>query len=307
VSHQTASWCALGSTATVVVSDGDALARARAAVEDELAAVDLACSRFRDDSELTRLNRSSGRPVEIGALLFEAIECALRAAAATDGAVDPTVGASMDAIGYDRDFEAIPADGPPIQPVPAGDWRAIRLDADSLTVELPAGTLLDLGSTAKAWAADRSAARAAAAVQPGVDLLVSLGGDVAVAGAPATGWPVAIADDHTDRAAGTTVSLSGGGLATSSTAVRRWRRAGRPAHHIVDPGSGLPAETPWRTASVAAASCAEANAASTAAIVLGTEAPAWLEAAGLPARLVALDGRVLTVGGWPAAATAVAA
>lgn len=291
----------------MVVTDAGWLAQARTAVEDELDRVDAACSRFRDDSELTRLNRAQGKPVRVGALLFEAIECALRAAAATEGSVDPTVGAAMDAIGYDRDFDAIRPDGQRIRPVAASGWRAIRLDGDSLTVELPAGTKLDLGSTAKAWAADRAAARAAAAMRPGVAVLVSLGGDVAVAGAPAAGWPVAIADDHSeeDTAGRTTVSLSAGGLATSSTTVRRWLRAGRTVHHIVDPATGLPAETPWRTVSVAAASCAEANAASTAAIVRGAAAPAWLEAAGLPARLVALDGSVLAVGGWPAeAATA---
>jgi thiamine biosynthesis lipoprotein len=293
----------------VVVTDPGRLVQARTAVEDELARVDAACSRFRDDSELTRLNRSCGRPVHVSPLLFEAIECALRAAAATDGSVDPTVGAAMDAIGYDRDFDAISPNGPPIRPVAAGGWRAVRIDADSLTVELPAGTRLDLGSTAKAWAADRAAARAAAATQPGVAVLVSLGGDVAVAGAPAAGWPVAIADDHSegDGAGQATVSLSAGGLATSSTTVRRWLRAGRTVHHIVDPATGLPAETPWRTVSVAAASCAEANAASTAAIVRGAGAPAWLEAAGLPARLVATDGSVLAVGGWPAEAATVAA
>jgi thiamine biosynthesis lipoprotein len=293
----------------VVVTDPGWLAQARTAVEDELARVDAACSRFRDDSELTRLNRAHGAPVRVSPLLFEAIECALRAAAATGGSVDPTVGAAMDAIGYDRDFDAISPDGPPIRPVAAGGWRAVRLDNDSLTVELPAGTRLDLGSTAKAWAADRAAAQAAAATGPGVGVLVSLGGDVAVVGAPAAGWPVAIADDHSEEyAAGqTTVSVSAGGLATSSTTVRRWRRAGRAVHHIVDPASGLPADTPWRTVSVAAASCADANAASTAAIVRGSEAPEWLEAAGLPARLVALDGSVLTVGGWPAEAATVAA
>jgi thiamine biosynthesis lipoprotein len=306
VSQASASWRALGSTASVVVSDGERLARARTAVADELERVDAACSRFRDDSDLARLNRAGGGPERVGPLLFEAIQCALHAAAATEGCVDPTVGAAMDAIGYDRDFDSIAADGPPIQPVTAGAWRALRLDPDALTVELPADVRLDLGATAKAWAADRAAALAGAAAGPGVAVLVSLGGDVAVAGAPAGGWPVAIADDHSERAAPhrITVSLSAGGLATSSTTVRRWQRAGRPIHHIVDPSTGLPATTPWRTVTVAAASCAEANAASTAAIVRGVDAPRWLESLGLPARLVAVDGAVVAVGGWPADAAA---
>jgi thiamine biosynthesis lipoprotein len=134
---------------------------------------------------------------------------------------------------------------------------------------------------------------------------VSLGGDIAVAGpAPAGGWPIGISDDHAAEASAATVAISEGGLATSSTTVRRWRRGGLPAHHIVDPATGLPAAVVWRTVSVAAASCVDANVAATAAIVRGDSAPAWLAAAGLPARLAAADGRVVTLGGWPREAVA---
>jgi thiamine biosynthesis lipoprotein len=70
-------------------------------------------------------------------------------------------------------------------------------------------------------------------------------------------------------------------------------------HHILDPRSGEPARTPWRTVSVAAATCADANVASTAAIVLGDDAPGWLAERNLPARLVRLDGTVSVQGGWP--------
>jgi thiamine biosynthesis lipoprotein len=172
------------------------------------------------------------------------------------------------------------------------------------TIQLPRGVKLDLGATAKAWAADRAAAAARAA--SGCGVLVSLGGDIATSGAcPAGGWRVHVTDDHRDGpdAPGQTIAIGGGGLATSSTFVRRWRRNGQQMHHIVDPATGDPASTPWRTVSVAAASCAEANIAATAAIVRGERALAWLAELGLPARLVARDGAVSTVGSWPAEAS----
>jgi FAD:protein FMN transferase len=132
--------------------------------------------------------------------------------------------------------------------------------------------------------------------------LVSLGGDVAVAGIPpAVGWAVRIADDHASPLVGPgpVVSIVQGGLASSGTHVRCWTTAGGELHHIVDPRTGRPADTPWRTVTVAAPSCVDANAASTAAIVLGDGAHAWLAEAGLPARLAAEDGCVTTVAGWP--------
>lgn len=307
MTHAGASWPALGSTAAVAVTEPAELDAARRAVEDELGEIDAACSRFRDDSELVRLNAARGEPIRVSRLLFDAIAVALRAARATRDLVDPTVGASMDAIGYDRDFGAISRDGPPIQPLPAAGWRSVRLDPAKLTVQLPQGVRLDLGSTAKAWAADRAVARAGRAVSWGTGVLVSLGGDIAVAGAPPHGWPIAIADDHGDGAADTTIAVDAGGLATSSTAVRRWRRGGQAMHHIVDPATGRPVATPWRTVSVAAASCADANAASTAALVLGVPAPDWLAALGLPARLVGVQGHVTLVGGWPVEVEAEAA
>jgi thiamine biosynthesis lipoprotein len=90
-----------------------------------------------------------------------------------------------------------------------------------------------------------------------------------------------------------------GGLATSSTAVRRWRHQGTAMHHIVDPATGLPARGCWRTVSVAAGDCADANIACTAAIVRGAEAVPWLTGTGLPARLVREDGYTLRLSGWP--------
>jgi thiamine biosynthesis lipoprotein len=95
------------------------------------------------------------------------------------------------------------------------------------------------------------------------------------------------------------VTLADGGLATSSIRARRWSRGGMELHHLLDPRTGLPPTPLWRTVSVAAASCVEANTVSTAAVVRGARVWPLLRATGLPARLVDLDGRVLTAGGWP--------
>ena len=165
-------------------------------------------------------------------------------------------------------------------------------------VRVPAGVLLDLGATAKAMTADLAAA--AAARRTGSAVLVSLGGDVAVAGGT---WQVQVAE-RPDEEDGAYVELSSGGLATSTTLARRWAVAHREAHHLLDPRTGQPTDGPWRTATVAAASALDANVASTAAVVLGDKAEAWLARRHLPARLVGTDGAVRTVAGWPAEAAA---
>jgi thiamine biosynthesis lipoprotein ApbE len=295
-----ASWHALG-TLVHLVTEAAHLEEARQLLAADLADVDVACSRFRPDSELCAL--SGGRPAELSPLLAEAIAVALRAARLTDGDVDPTVGAAMSAAGYDRDFAQIETKGPAIRltvrRVPG--WRQIRLEGRTLI--MPPGVRLDLGATAKAWAADRSAARIAARTGGGV--LVSLGGDIAVAGqAPAGGWRVRVQDvtgAPEDPPAGpyAHIAIRDGGLATSSTAARRWQRGGDVLHHILDPRTGLAAETVWRTVSVTAGSCADANAASTAAVIRGRRALGWLAQLGLPARLVDTTGAVFTVAGWP--------
>jgi FAD:protein FMN transferase len=290
-----------GSTATVAVIDPDALALARAVLVAELAAVDAACSRFRPDSEISLVHAARGRSVPVGPLLATAVSAALDTAALTDGLVDPTVGDAVAALGYDRDFVAIADDAAPSPaPVPAPGWWRVGWDARRRELLVPRGVTLDLGATAKALAADRIAALVADATGGGA--LVSLGGDLAVAGpVPDGGWRVGVADDHTDPEPGETISITGGGLATSGTVRRRWRRGGRVVHHIVDPRTGDVAAPCWRTATVAAAACLDANTASTAAVVLGADAPAWLVRHGLPARLVSDGGAVTRVGGWPEA------
>jgi thiamine biosynthesis lipoprotein len=273
-------WRALGTDVQVLVSDRRAARAAAAIVHEQLVELDDACSRFRD-SELTRLRPGRQR---VGPVLAGALSAALGAAEATGGLVDPTLGRALEMAGYDRTFADLPADGPSTSAGPVGRWREVHLDGD--VVELP-DVVLDLGATAKAWAADRAAATVSQRL--GVALLVNLGGDIAVAGGT---WPVAVGDPG---GPGEVVEIASG-LATSSTTRRTWRRGGQVQHHVLDPRTGRPAASYWQTVSVAAATCVEANTASTAAIVLGAAAPVWL--GDLPARLVDATGRVSYTGGW---------
>lgn len=274
-----------------------------AELERELLDVDAACSRFRPDSELVRVNASAGNRVPVGPYLYEALRVALDAAEATKGIVDPTVGRSMRLAGYDTTYHIVcRRNGDTFRPrfEAAAGWQTVELDDARRSVRVPAGVELDLGATAKALAADRAAHAASEA--SGCGVLVSLGGDVAVAGeAPTGGWPIGIADDHKGRS-DVTVAIAAGGLATSSVTVRRWSAGTTELHHVLDPRTGHPAETCWRAVSVAAASCVDANVAATASIVLAANAPEWLAASGLPARLVGNDDAVELVGDWPVAA-----
>jgi thiamine biosynthesis lipoprotein len=301
----TGTFSVFGTTAALLVSEPGRLDDARAIADAELAAVDLACSRFRPDSELFRLNGRGGAVTSISELFAELVEAALRAARLTDGDVDPTCGQALADIGYDRDFAVLQAAGG--QSSPAGrpgrgvpGWRCVKLDRGRRLAQLTNGAQLDLGATAKAWAADRCADLITTKTGSGV--LVSLGGDIAVAGPPpAGGWRVRVTDDHAagPDAPGQTVTIRSGGLSTSSTTVRAWAVGGRRVHHIISPATGQPAVSRWRTVSVAAGSCIDANTASTAAIIRSDAALPWLQEAGLPARLVRHDGTVETTAGWP--------
>ncbi len=291
---------ALGTMAMVVTASGGAIDLAEEVLRHEVDAMDVACSRFRGDSEISRLDQAQGRTVPISPLLAEAVAAALMAAEMTDGAVDPTVGAAMAGLGYDRDFDEVPRDSAAasrLRPVPG--WRCLELNARDRRLRAPEGVVVDLGATAKALASDRAATRIAALT--GTAVLVNLGGDISVVGAPEEGWAVGIAPDcATDPvAADVVVALRQGGLATSGTSVRTWRRAGRQLHHIIDPATGDSAKTCWQLVSVAAPSCVMANAASTAAIVWGEAAAPRLAAMGFPCRLVRTDGVVLALNGWP--------
>jgi thiamine biosynthesis lipoprotein len=301
---------AIGTTASVVVEDPTLADAALGLLAVDLSDLDEACSRFRPDSELRRIERlGQGRPMPASPLLFAALEAATAVAARTAGIVDPTIGSALIELGYDRDFATITSDtgdgsvdgaAPVGEPQPAPGWWQVRLYADTRTVVIPAGVHVDLGSTGKAFAADRSARRIAEALGCGV--LVNLGGDVAVSGpAPVEGWGVGIAPSCATAPgdADTVVALRSGGLATSGTTARTWSRNGRHVHHIVDPWTGEVAPSTWALVSVVADSCLEANGWSTASVVWGADAPGNLEAHGVRARLVSSDGTVVTVGGWP--------
>jgi thiamine biosynthesis lipoprotein len=293
---------ALGTTARIAVWPASALCAAVGAADRQIDRLDRAASRFRPDSDICLVHAQHGEPVEVSADLAEAIDVALAAARWSGGLVDPTIGAALIALGYDDDFVEVQRrnDHDPPRPAPPHvGWQSVLLDGRR--VQLPAAVQLDLGATAKGLGADWVAS-AALAVSGASGVVVSLGGDVVVAGeSPSHGWPVLIADDHLQGAAGSqVVRLSRGGLATSSITCRQWRRGGQALHHIIDPRTRLPATGPWRTVSALAATCADANAASTAAIICGDPAPDWLADHGVPARLVGRDGRVVLVGGWPA-------
>ena len=292
---------AFGSSALVAVTEAAALDTAGAVIERIVAEFDLACSRFRGDSELSAVNAAAGEPVEVGPVLLDAVSAALRAARLTGGDVDPTIGQALISLGYDRDFALLGGDGESslvLGSVPG--WRTVTVDASRRTVRVVAGVSLDLGATGKALAADRAAEAASAAAGCGV--LVSFGGDLAIAGrAPSEGWLVRVTDDHRSGfdAPGQWISLSSGGLATSSTTVRRWRAGSELAHHLIDPATGRSADSAWRTVSVCAGNCLDANIASTASIIRGERAPAWLEERGLPSRLVGTDGVARHLASWP--------
>jgi FAD:protein FMN transferase len=277
--------------AVVVVSDRAGLAPSVVEVKRVVALFDRHCSSFREDAELALVNAAAGEPVVVSALLLMAIRESLRVARDTEGLVDPTVGGALVAHGFGPQLTF----GPPARIERAAGYRTVKLDEAASSVQLPRGVRLDLGATAKASAADMAATAAAAAAGCGV--LVSLCGDIATAGEPPPdGWQVRVTDDHRDRAgAGQTIMISQGAIATSSTTARRIEDR----HHLIDPASGAPAAGRWRSASVAASSCLQANAASTAAIILGASAPAWLGCRRIPARLVAHDGSVCHLGGWP--------
>ncbi|WP_217483551.1 FAD:protein FMN transferase [Curtobacterium sp. Csp2] len=304
-----AEWDLWTTTARVVLDRRDRrhLAAAEACVREVTAAVDAACTRFRADSELVARADALVRGTEVSPLLASLVHQAVDAARLTDGDVDPTLGRRMVRLGYDAAFVdgALVTDGSDPEASPellarAFDdrpaWQRILLSGTFLRV--PEGVTLDLGATAKAAAADMAAASITARL--GIGALVSLGGDVATAGPdPSGGWQVRVQDldddpvDHVRIAAGWSV-------ATSSTQKRRWEQDGRARHHILDPRWGLPAEPVWRSVTVVAPSCVTANSMTTAAVVRGYAAVDWLRQNGRAARLVAADGSVVRLGGWPA-------
>jgi len=297
-------WAVWSTTAQVVVTEPHDVDAARNIVHTVLAEVDQACSRFRADSEIRALEGAFGRPCRVTPLLAELIGAALTAAEQTEGSVDPTLGRELISLGYDRDFRLIEDTGRGLRAVLVRTpvWSKIQLSGT--TVRVPEGVQLDLGATAKAFAADLSAARVAETL--GCGALVNLGGDIATAApAPANGWQIGVQDLPGEPSC--QLALPGGAaVATSSTLKRTWQRGGRQVHHIIDPRTGQLADTMWRTISVVADSCLQANTLTTAAIVRALSAPGWLHQHRLPARLVDAGQGVTTLCGWPDAARSAA-
>jgi thiamine biosynthesis lipoprotein len=236
-------------------------------------------SRFRADSELNRVNAAAGRVTTVSSAFAETLELALWAAQETDGFVDPTLGGAIEAAGYDRDFVELPADGPAPGPGQPGAWQRIELHGRALSI--PAGMRLDLNGVVKSNTVDH-----ALAVLAG-DGWVSAGGDVAARGALDVALP-----------GGGAVRLEAGGLATSGTAHRYWRRGGVLYHHLIDPATGAPAAPAWEQVTVAGASCLDADVAAKAAFLRGEAGPGWLDERGLPGRFIRTDGSLVVNRSW---------
>lgn len=287
-------WAGVATVATFAPTRDDHT-RAVQTVQAWLRHVDRVASTYRADSQLQTLNAAAGRTVTAGPTLTAMLTAALDIAQRTGGLVDPTIG------------QVTLRHTEPIRVARRVTYRDVdvRPTTSGAVVRVPIGVRLDLGATAKAWAADQSASIAATAANGGA--LVSLLGDVSISGpAPSAGWAVRVTDDHregvhTSNRTAQTIALTSGGLATSGTTARVMMLSdGTPAAHIVDPRTLLPVDSPWRAVSVAAPSCLIANAASTAAVILGAGAPDWLERSSLPARLASRDGAPRFLGQWPA-------
>jgi FAD:protein FMN transferase len=264
------------------------------AVEGLFAEWERELSRFQPSSGLARVSAAAGRPAPAGPLLRRVVRRALEAAAATDGVFDPLLGRQLEEVGYDVTFERIGSPPPSGAPAtPGGAWREIAVDDTEGTITLPAGTGLDLGGIAKGMAVDAAISLLRAR---GVgSALVNAGGDIAAIARPG-GWPVEV-QTHDGSAV---VSLLHGAIATSTTGRRRWRQGGVERHHLLDPGSGLPARSDVHSATVTAESCADAEVAAKVALVLGrVRGSLFLAQRGLTGLLVGAAGST-PVGSWPA-------
>ncbi len=256
-------------------------------------------SRFRPDSELSRLNRAGGRPFHASDLLFRVVERALGWARETDGTFDPSMLRQIERLGYRRTFAELGA-AAPLPPLderiaPGGGWRDIELDPQRRWITLPRDVGLDLGGIAKGMAVD--AALDAVRGEGVVSALVNAGGDLAVRGLPPgrDAWPVGIGG-----VADEVILLRRGAVATSGALRRRWLQGGAGRHHLLDPATGYPARQAIATVSVVAAGCEEADVAATTAFIRGIGAGgAYLAAQGLSGLFVAGDGGVVRVGPWP--------
>ena len=259
----------------VVGAEGEA---PRNAVCRLVHAWDCIFSRFREGSELNRVNSSAAEVVLVSETFARVVRAALAAARATDGLVDPTLGAALVAAGYDRDFALLRADGRPAgDPVP-GTWRSVSLSGRLLS--RPRGTLLDLNGVVKGFVVDD-----ALRLLPERSF-VSAGGDLATSGEVVVALP-----------GGGSIRLAAGGLATSGKTSRRWVRGGVEQHHLIDPRTGRPARSRWDEVTVAASSCLSADIAARAGFLLSDDGPGWLDARRLPGRFL-VGGRAFENDAW---------
>lgn len=299
------SFRAMGCDMFAALGRDGAAPRARLArVPTWFAAWERRLSRFLPGSELCRLNERAGTVVPASPVLRAVLEVALEAARASDGLVTPTLLDNVEAAGYDRSFTTLAPTGPALPPrapraqAPAGvDWHGIELDHRTGTIFLPRGMRVDLGGSAKGWAADR----AAMLLSRQGPALLDAGGDIAATAPPpgAPGWPVGVADPRAPGETLALVCLVRGGLATSGRDRRRWQRGERWLHHLIDPRTGQPVETDLLTATVVAGNAAKAELATKTVMLLGAERGiAWLEQRRLGGILVRENGETVTSRRW---------
>ncbi len=253
-------------------------------------------SRFRPESELSRLNREPGWSTPVSQTLWDVFLASIAAETLTGGLVTPTVYDALIQAGYDRSFETLPRQQIlPNRPM----WSAVSAlekilwDAATQTICIPPGIHLDLGGVAKGWAAHQAAQKLSAFAPA----LVDAAGDVSISGPQTSGkaWPVGIADPFDPSKNLVVLHLSGGGVATSGRDRRNWTQNAQPRHHIIDPRSGQPAQTDLLTVTIVAPSVMEAEAAAKAVFILGSYAGLeWLaQYPEMAALLVLQDGRWL--------------
>lgn len=287
-----AQWDVWSTTAEVSAEDPADLPRLRRIAEQTIDEVDRACSRFRTDSEITRLSPNFTEGVIVSTVLARIIRDALAASRLTEGLVDPTLGSRLHELGW----VAAGSTSTPLSFTTRASWRDVHLSGHTLTA--PANVTFDFGAIGKATTSDLIIERA---VESGINsgALVSLGGDIATSPAsPDGGWVVNVQDLPDDPVV--QVSLSdGAAIATSSTRRRRLKSGTGSISHIIDPRSSLPVADTWGAVTAVAGTCAHANSASTAAVMLGDDAPSWLDARHIAARLVRFDGTVTHTANWP--------
>lgn len=291
---------AMGTHAHVVVCGPPALLDVAA---DRIADLERRWSRFRPDSEVSRLNAGGGEPVAVSPETFLLVSRAVEAWRLTDGWYDPTVLDALERAGYDRSFRdptssVHRAAEPPAPPVPSPGAGGVALVPGLRTVRLPVGVRFDPGGIGKGLAADLVVAELRRAGAAGA--CVNLGGDLRVAGEPPTrhGWVLGV-DDPTRAGCVVPLALDDGALVTSTRRLRRWVRAGAQLHHLIDPRTGWPSASPVHTVSVVAREAWWAEVLAKAVLLAGPADGAELaRRAGVDA-LVAMDGgRVLELGGW---------